>query len=359
MPYKLLTLEHTEAWKMALDKLPVKQHDIYYTPEYYSLFENKGDGKTQCFIFEDNKGNLALYPYLINSVNVLGYELNDQFYDIQGAYGYNGVISNSNESQFVADFYTCFNHYCKDHNIIAEFTRFNPIISNEGFSELNMNCLFDRVTVSVDLARNYEQIKKGYQRSTRKQINRMLRNPSIKIVYYETFSAPLIDEMYTIYIESMDRLKANDELYFSADFFKSHFEIKNTRLIVFEYEDLPVSFITFFHVNKKLHGFLGGTRNDYLNLSPFSLLYDYMIQYGVKFNLDLLHVGGGTSNDRNDKLLNYKLHFSSQTNDFYIGKKIHCPEIYDQVISQWEQQVTDPDLLKNKQLLKYRKFDSA
>lgn len=359
MKCRVFTCEHKEDWSDALRRLPTHQRDIYYTPAYYQLFENKGDGQVHCFFFEDEHGNLALYPFLLNSVNELGYDLNDAYFDIQGAYGYNGVISSTNELEFRKQFYTAFNSYCQENNIIAEFTRFHPLLSNEIFAKDHMQCLFDRVTVSVDLKRGYETIKKEYQRSTRKQINRMLRNPAINVSYYDSFTAPLINEMCSIYLESMDRLQAKNELYFSKGFFQALFKVDGLRLIVFETEGKPVSFITFFHYEKNLHGFLGGTRNAYLNLSPFSLLYDYMIQYGVKNKLNYLHVGGGTSHQKDDKLLLYKQHFSQQTNDFYIGKKIHFPKVYDEVIGQWEKRIDNPGLIANKQLLKYRTLDNG
>ena len=97
MNYKVFSLQDKEEWNNLLKKLPTKQQDIYYTPEYYSLYENYGDGKAQCFVFE-KEGEIALYPFLINSINQLGYELDNEYFDIQGAYGYNGVVSSSYDS---------------------------------------------------------------------------------------------------------------------------------------------------------------------------------------------------------------------------------------------------------------------
>jgi hypothetical protein len=96
---KILDLSQKKEWKKYLELLPISQQDIYFTPEYYELYEKNGDGKAQCFIFEDN-GNIALYLFFINSVNELGYKLNNEYYDIQGAYGYNGVISSSYNIEF-------------------------------------------------------------------------------------------------------------------------------------------------------------------------------------------------------------------------------------------------------------------
>ena len=49
MSYRLLTLEQKEEWSTLLEKLPIDQQDIYYTPEYYELYECNGAGKAICF----------------------------------------------------------------------------------------------------------------------------------------------------------------------------------------------------------------------------------------------------------------------------------------------------------------------
>lgn len=132
--FKLIELSQKEKWNEMIARLPIEQQDIYYTPEYYSIYEKKGDGKAQCFVYERD-GEIALYPFLINSVNDLGFKLNKQYFDIQGAYGYNGVATSSCEESFKKSFYTAFQNFIEEHSIIAEFTRFNPFLKNELFSD--------------------------------------------------------------------------------------------------------------------------------------------------------------------------------------------------------------------------------
>ena len=44
--------------------------------------------------------NIFYYPYVEGKVNTLGYELDDIYYDIQGAYGYNGALTNCDDIFF-------------------------------------------------------------------------------------------------------------------------------------------------------------------------------------------------------------------------------------------------------------------
>ncbi len=88
----LLNVKESGKWSEYLNRLPKENQDVYYIPEYYKIYENNGDGTTQCFVYDDGF-NFALYPFLLNRINDLGYKLDKPYYDIRGAYGYNGVLS--------------------------------------------------------------------------------------------------------------------------------------------------------------------------------------------------------------------------------------------------------------------------
>ncbi len=126
---EVLDISESQKWSNLLKQLPLHLQDIYYTPEYYKVYEIYGDGKALCFVYHYGS-NLALYPFFLNRINNLGYDLNESYYHIEGAYGYNGVISSSNDPDFIKNFYEDFNKYCKENNIIAEFTRFHPLFEN-------------------------------------------------------------------------------------------------------------------------------------------------------------------------------------------------------------------------------------
>ena len=78
MNNKILSLAIFETWNKLLGALPYEQQDVYFTPAYYSLYEHNGDGKACCFVFEEG-GKRVLYPFLMNSVNTLGYDLGGAF----------------------------------------------------------------------------------------------------------------------------------------------------------------------------------------------------------------------------------------------------------------------------------------
>ena len=48
---QLLSLKEKQLWRDKLSLLPKDACDIYFTPEYYALYEQNADGKAFCFCF--------------------------------------------------------------------------------------------------------------------------------------------------------------------------------------------------------------------------------------------------------------------------------------------------------------------
>lgn len=355
MTYKLLSLADWELWNSYIKKLPIDQQDIYYTPEYYSLYENYGDGKAQCFVFEKD-GEIAIYPFLINSINQLGYELDKEYFDIEGAYGYNGVVSSSYKPAFIYEFYSAFDKFVIENNIVAEFTRFHPIFNNVKFSEIPLKTFFDRSTVFIDTTKSIDVLWSDLQRTTKKQINRCYNRHNVKIKVFKGGEFEL-DTLVNIYWESMKRVKSNKYLFFNTVYFRQLLSLPHAIQYVAYLDDKPISTIIALKGETILHGHLGGTRNEFISNSPFSLLYWEMIKTAKEYNLKYVHVGGGTNADENDRLLLYKQHFSNLKSEFHIGKKVHNEEIYKSIIQQWKEKHPTSYSLHSNKILGYREIE--
>lgn len=349
--FEILSLSEASKWKEYLEQLPIEQQDIYYTPEYYRLYEDLGDGKACCFVFK--KGvDIALYPFLINSVNALGYDLDKQYYDIQGAYGYNGVISSSYETNFIDTFYSRFNSYCNESNIIAEFTRFHPLLKNRFFFSKKTNVIFDRSTVFVDLRNDFRSIFQHFQSTTRKQIRRIENRYGIKLKILKADSQ-VAEEFYSIYRESMDRVNSTEYLYFNKKYFEQIANLEESFFFMACKEEKPVSAIIAMKYGQYIHGHLGGTTTKYLNLSPSSFLYSEIIRFGKKAGCTHFHVGGGATQSIDDPVLKYKKNFSKENAEFYIGKNIYDLKIYNKIVNQWEKLYPEKIAKYKNHLLKY------
>lgn len=352
MDFEILDLSQKVVWKEFSQRLPTEQQDIYYTPEYYRLYEELGDGRARCFVFEDGE-DIALYPFLLNSVNTLGYNLDKDYYDIQGAYGYNGVVTNNFAQAFRNKFYKAFDDFCQSNNIIAEFTRFHPLLKNELFSSENLQVIFDRKTVYINLQDDYLKIFKQFQTTTRKQIKRAINRYALKVEIIEN-KTDSINSFIDIYYQSLKRINSDDYLYFNKAYFEEL--LLTTQSVCFNafIEGKRIASIIAFYNDTYIHGHLGGALTEYLSFSPYSLLYSEMIQFGQKKGCKILHVGGGATNQPNDSLLKFKMNFSKTTADFFIGGRILNQHVYDEVIRQWKTKYPEKVEMYKNFLLKYR-----
>jgi lipid II:glycine glycyltransferase (peptidoglycan interpeptide bridge formation enzyme) len=348
---EVLDISKSHKWSNLLKQLPLHLQDIYYTPEYYKVYENYGDGKAFCFVFHYGN-NFALYPFLLNRINDLGYDLNDSYYHIEGAYGYNGVLSSSDDPDFIKNFYTDFNEYCKENNIIAEFTRFHPLYENHKFSRDFLDVIYDRKTVYVDLAQSYEEIYKNYS-SSQKDGLKKARKKEITVSFFQN-EFPYQKEFIQMYRENMERVKADQYLYFNDAYFDSAFNnLPIIQFVAFKEKIMIASFLCLLK-NSYLHGYLLASREEYLKFKPNNLLYDEVIKFCYNNDVKKIHFGGGRSNSEDDSLLKFKKSFSKSTADFYIGKKIHKLEIYDEVIRQWEKKNSKHGEMGDNILLRYK-----
>lgn len=353
--FEVLNLEDTLKWKELILKLPSKQKDIYFTPEYYSLYENLGDGNAQCIIYE-NADNCVLYPCLINSVNELGYNLDKQYYDIQGAYGYNGVVSNDYSEEFINKFYSELTEYCKEKNIIAEFARFHPLLKNHLLSSKNLTVIKDRETVFLDLQVPYDKIwDECYSKKNRNMIRKAKKSGYFTNIISNPSPEKII-QFFDIYTSAMSKIGADEYYFFNSDYliniFKnlasctSIFEVLNPAgevqcsAIVFVYGDFA-----HYHLSARIYEVDNSVNN---------IVLDESVKYAILKGAKYFHFGGGTTSKLDDPLLKFKLNFSKQRADFYIGKKIHNQTIYNEVVIQWENKYPEKIDKYNNMVLKYR-----
>jgi len=356
MQVNILSINESKKWHEYINKLPENQQDVYFTPEYYQLYEKYGDGKAKCFVFELNN-EIALYPFLINSVDNKIYELDKEYFDIQGAYGYNGVISSCYDDDFINEFYKSFSDFCNENNIIAEFTRFHPLLENYKFSENYLTVFKDRQTVKLDLSKQYEDIwKNDYSKSNRNKI-RKAEKSNIEV------SVSDLDKdykaFYEIYSNTMKGVGASSYYFFDYEYFKNFksFLGDNQRLMVAKYEGKIVSALVMMLKGEYAHIHLSGSIYEYLKLGVNNKIKHEATLIARNLGAKYFHFGGGNSSDLEDHLFKFKANFSKERGDFYIGKKVHNEDIYNKICDIWEKNNPKKKEKYAKFLLKYREID--
>lgn len=350
-------LKHTDAvrWNTYIQRLPVDQQDIYYTPQYYNLYENYGDGEARCFVFEQN-GEVALYPFLINSVNTLGYELEHEYFDIQGAYGYNGVVASSYQPDFIDGFYKKFGEWCIQTNVVAEFTRFHPLIENNQFSNNYLSIVYDRKTVWLDISKSIDDIWNFSYSSSNRNMIRKARKKNIEI--FESTKIEDYQAFYNIYVKTMDNVGSEAHLYFNQDYFLDFVRLlsSNHRLILAKLNDEIIGGMILMLYQNFAHYHLSARKSEFGSFAINNLFLDYAIKVAQSNNCKKIHFGGGTTSDEKDSLLRFKANFSQNKAMFYFGKKVHNDLVYEQLVIQWKEKFQNSYGRTCNRLLGYREI---
>lgn len=346
----ILSLIDTAKWNDYLRKLFLFRQDIYFKPEYYSLYQNYGDGEAQCYVFEKD-GDIALYPFLKNPITPLGYELDKEYYDIQGAYGYNGLVSSNNNDAFIAEFWKEFDDYCQENDIIAEFMRFHPLLNNQRLASPKMNTFFSRHTVSLDLSLSLDEIWMQQFSSKNRNMIRKAEKEGVTIIEsddYETFRK--------LYDDTMTNLNAEGYYFFPQSYyeeFKRAFK-GDSILCLAILEDKVIAGSMFMFSQDYAHYHLSARDREYSKYAANNLILWYGIQKAKEKGCKWFHFGGGTTGEEDDSLLLFKRNFSKTICEFWIGKRVRNQQIYDSVVEQWKRRFPDSYEKNKSKLLGYR-----
>lgn len=344
----VLSLNEFELWKEKLSRLPFSQQDVYFTPEYYSLYQNYGDGEALCFVYEKD-GEIVLYPFLRNPIKVLGYKLPKEYYDIQGAYGYNGIVVSSNSTELIESFWFDFNQWCLDTDVVAEFSRFHPLLNNHILASPQMKTFFSRHTVTLDLTN--EDIWMHQISSKNRNMIRKAEKEGVTIIEsddYETFRK--------LYNGTMSDLHADDFYFFPSEYYNEYKQtFKDKSLLCFAiYEGKVIAGSMFMFSADYAHYHLSARDRNYSRYAANNLILWYGIQKAKERGCKWFHFGGGTTGDENDTLLKFKREFSKTVGEFWIGKRVHNNSVYNSIIDQWKKNFPIQWAENNNRLLGYR-----
>lgn len=307
--------------------------DIYFTPQWGEVNQYIEEGIAQTYECRTGYGViknqfiLRSIPQLVDS---------KQYYDIASPYGYGGPYIESCEigrkDELVHAYEEQFSAYCRDNDIVSEFVRFHPIVQNAlDFRDL-YGAEYDRHTVGTDLTSD-DPIQMEFSKSARKYIRRAIRAG----VTWDIIEAPRdASEFVKIYYSTMDRDKATGFYYFSEKYFEECLRLFGDHIILVRalYEGKTIAEGFYITYGGIIYAHLSGTLEEYISLSPAYVIKYATAVWGKEHGYKLVHYGGGTSNDLGNSLYQFKCKFTKETLfDFYVGKKIWNPEIYQKFVN--------------------------
>ena len=307
--------------------------DIYFTPEWgvVNQFIEEGIAKVfECrteFGIIRNQFILRKIPYLVGG---------KQFYDIASPYGYGGPYiidcQDGRKDELVRTYEKQFSAYCQKNDIVSEFVRFHPIIQNAlDFKDL-YDAEYDRHTVGTDLTCE-DPIQMEFSKSARKYIRRAIKTG----ITWDVIQAPSdVREFVKIYYSTMDRDKATDFYYFPEQYFEECIKLFGDHIILVRalYEGNVIAEGFYITYGDIIHAHLSGTLKEYIHLSPAYVIKYATAVWGKEHGYKLIHYGGGTSNEPENSLFQFKCKFTKKMLfDFYMGRKIWNKNIYEKLVN--------------------------
>lgn len=352
MHSRVLDLSDSSIWKQYFDRLPEALRDVYFMPEYYEIQEKCGMGKAYCFLAENDRG-FILYPFLLSEI-AANFDLPGKYCDIEGAYGFNGAICSTEDEALCSLFHTSFNDFAQEKNVVAEFTRFNPVLRNQAISTYLTVSLANQ-NIVLDLSHDNFWLE-DYEHSTRKNVNKAMRNGlSVIALKGAEVTDKWLDKFYAIYIDTMVRNNADSFYFFERSFFALIMKNMQANSLLFFTikEGKPISTEIVLYNKNVAYSYLGGTDSEYFAFRPNDILKHFIILTLKEYGVELYCLGGGIK--PGDNLFKYKRSFAKNgIIDFYIGKKVHREDIYKKLVFEWEKR--NPGIKDDYSnfLLKYR-----
>lgn len=303
--------------------------ELFFTQDYGKLYEKMEKGVCEVFKFSHP---LGIVHHLFIKREIPFTLAGQKYYDVITPYGYGGpVIKNckkGGKSELVRQFQQAFENYCSKQNIVSEFIRFHPILKNvEDFREF-YETAYMRETTGTTLKDYEDPVASEFSKSARKAIRKALK---AGVEYRVTVNPASLASFKEIYYTTMKRLNAESYYYFDDRYFDNCLKYFGDRIVLVEalFEGEVIGAELHFLCGSFMHTHLSGTVENCSHLSPVYVMTYAAAIWGKENGVDLIHAGGGVTNNPDDTLYLFKKKFGQNTNfQFHIGKKVWNPEIY-------------------------------
>lgn len=309
--------------------------DIYFEKNYGNLYEKMENGTSVTFEYNSSIGtvhHMFIKREIPLSVN------GEIYFDLVTPYGYGGpIITEYKEgckSELVKGFENDFQKYCIDNKIVSEFVRFHPIIGNAIDFKETYKIDHIRNTVGTNLLDFDDPIQSEFSKSCRKNIRNALKE---NISYKITENPTDVCGFKRIYYSTMNRNNADDYYYFDDKYFEKCIELFSDNLLLVEaiYHGQTIAMGFYFIYDKTIHIHLSGTLSEFLYLSPAYILRYAVTEWGKENGYELIHHGGGRTNDPEDSLYLFKKQFGKNTEfKYHTGKRIWNKKVYSELCKE-------------------------
>lgn len=324
----LKTLEDIEQYKKYL--LNFKGYDAFYKTELFDVQSTETD-QLKYFILHKEGEVIILMPFSLRKIII--HNKDTSYSDVTSFYGYSGPLFDPKITQ---NDLNCFWHladtWYQKNNVISEFMRFNLGGNYQYYSGILKPTLNN---VMGEILKDENTQWMAFPSKVRNNYRKAVNHGLVAKIYHQEITEEIIGIFHDIYIRTMERNKAENNYFFSLNYFK-HLVInnpENTLLILICKEDVPISTELILLDKNTMYSFLGGTVAEFFNLRPNDFLKMEAMKWGRTNGFAKYILGGGRANE--DSLYKYKKSFFPNTEDvvYYTGRKIINEVVYEKLVT--------------------------
>lgn len=322
--------------------------DIYYYPEFLDIEAQITGGEFEIFtLTKPQTEEVFIYPYL----KICLYGKYKNHFDISSPYGYAGPYCSN--ATFFKEGEHEFLGYLKKQDVITEFVRYHFIYNNKMLFSYNINNELNRSLIVMDLRRDWEDIWTNEISMNNRNYTRKLQKDGYKFEIDDTFNS--IEEFIQMYHATMIHANASEQFFFDHSYFiQLVSKLKDKiRLARVTKDNITYSTVLFFISGTISHYYLMGRNLDYPKIPATILLYIEVAKWAKEHGMNFINMGGGATNFSDDALFKFKKNYSKNTIPFYIGKRIHNRDVYNQLKVEWIESNGSEKFEKVKHLLQF------
>ena len=324
---KVFSAENIPEYNQLLDNMKLDL-DIYYQTGFLETDAFLHKGEFEIFVCQEDN-YIFIYPYIKKP-------LSDGYYDITSPYGYCGPFSNDplffevGERMFIE-------FKCREGLLVSEFIRYHPIYNYKEQTRFKyfVSNYLNRTVVILKENIDWSKIWNEQFSGTNRNLVRKMKSEGyvFEMVDHDTYFA----EFKAMYYLSMVNVQATEYYFFSEVYFEKLKSNLGEKMMLARVRLNNISYATclFFLSGDIITYFLSARNLDWPQVPATNFLLSNMAEWGHANGYKFFNLGGGLTNNKQDSLFKFKANFSKDHTPFYIGKRIHNPEMYESIKKHW------------------------
>lgn len=323
----------------------IRTLDIYYQPAFLKADTRINPGEFELFTVNE-ASEWFIYPYI--KMPVPGHT---GYFDITSPYGYAGPYADSPRLFEIGE--KLLVEYLMHASIVTEFIRYHYVYNASAKFQQNVSNHQNRTIVTLPLNETADVLWNTHFSDTNKRHVKKMRKEGYLVNFYE--GDTWLNEFISLYEATMHRANATPFYYFPHPFYFDLVSSLGDKVFIGRVErerDVLISAL-FFKSGGFLTYFLSGKSAAHVNLPSANYLFSEVALRFCQSGYSFLNFGGGLTNLPDDSLLRFKKNFSTSTRDFFIGKRIHRADIYEQLVRNYIQQHGEEKFQAVKHILQF------